>query len=61
LRGVHDTPSFLETPCGTAAFIFAKVSLYNPSLLRFFGVISIIVNVASCFAIAVPGMYDIEH
>ncbi|KAL3483192.1 hypothetical protein BJX62DRAFT_86166 [Aspergillus germanicus] len=54
LRGVHDKRSFLETPCGINAFIFARVSLYNSSLLRFFGVISIIVSVTSCFAIVVP-------
>ncbi|KAJ0418199.1 hypothetical protein BJY00DRAFT_287999 [Aspergillus carlsbadensis] len=54
LRGVHDKDSLLETPCGTAAFIFARVSLYNSSLLRFFGVISIIVGVTSCFTIVVP-------
>jgi hypothetical protein len=58
LRGVHDKSSFLETPCGTAAFIFARVSLYNSSLLRVFGVISIIVSITSCFAIVVPGMYE---
>jgi hypothetical protein len=48
LRGLHH--NFKETPCGTYGFLFARVSLYNPAVFRFFAALSIIL---SC--IYVPG------
>jgi hypothetical protein len=40
LRGIFNT--FLPTPCGTYGFLFAKVSLLNPSVTKFFAFLSIL-------------------
>lgn len=45
LRGMYGEV-FLETPCGTFGFLFAKVSLYDQRVTRFFAALSIIVTVA---------------
>ncbi|RAH59108.1 hypothetical protein BO85DRAFT_261143 [Aspergillus piperis CBS 112811] len=40
LRGIFN--NFHETPCGTHGFLFAKVSLFDPSVRRFFAFLSVL-------------------
>ncbi|KAF4336376.1 beta-ketoacyl synthase [Fusarium beomiforme] len=54
LKGIYS--SFLETPCGTFAFIFAKVSLYNSSLIRFFAALSVILGSSNTIYILFAAM-----
>jgi heme/copper-type cytochrome/quinol oxidase subunit 4 len=39
LHGLHH--NVLQTPCGTFGFLFAKVSLYNKSVYKFFAFLSV--------------------
>jgi hypothetical protein len=46
LRGIRH--SFRATPCGTYGFLFAKVSLFNTSVTKFFAALSIWLAITYC-------------
>ncbi|KAH7176130.1 hypothetical protein EDB81DRAFT_771963 [Dactylonectria macrodidyma] len=43
--------NFLDTPCGSFAFLFAKVSLQNQSVIKFFATISTLLAILSLFTL----------
>ncbi|GAB1320952.1 hypothetical protein MFIFM68171_11162 [Madurella fahalii] len=45
LRGMY-RGTFLETPCGTYGFLFAKVSLYDRRVTGFFAALSIVATIS---------------
>ena len=50
LRGLHH--NVLETPCGTAGFLFTKVSLYNPAVYIFLAALSVLISVLYAYHLA---------